>query len=193
MKIIKTDYMDIIFAENMEYTGKEIEELWAFKLFNTQKDNIVAFKGRMEVRREFMKDLKDLKRENLDIPIKSELAINFIVEHFDISLREIYLRQRILIFIAKEVIESYGIKLKRDGDDLYYKDRKLSVSIASKGKISGKIHLGINILSKGAEHVKIIGLNDLKIDADEVMEKIAINYAKEIDKIEKDMRKTFPL
>ncbi len=196
-EVYNTEYMSIIFVKDkLDYTGKEIEPLWAFKTFNTQKDNIVVFRGRMEVSKENMKDLKDIKREeNIKIPIKSEDAINFVVEHFDaVDLKTIYLRQRLLVFIAKEVIESYNIKLKRDGDDLYFEDKKLSVCIACKGVASAKIHLGINVKSKGAEHVKIIGLEDLGIkNIEDVMKKIAINYAKEIDKIEMDLRKTLPL
>ena len=93
------------------------------------------------------------------------------MEHFDaVDLKTIYLRQRLLVFIAKEVIESYNVKLKRDGDDLYFEDKKLSVCIACKGVTSTKIHLGINVKSKGVEHVKIIGLEDLGIkNVDEVM------------------------
>ncbi|HII59276.1 TPA: DUF366 family protein [Methanocaldococcus jannaschii] len=196
-EVYDTEYMSIIFVKDrLDYTGKEIEPLWAFKTFDIQKDSIVVFRGRMEVTTENMKDLKDIKREkDIKTPIKSEDAINFVVEHFDvIDLKTIYLRQRLLVFIAKEVIESYNIKLKRDGDDLYFEDKKLSVCIACKGTVSAKIHLGINVKSKGAEHVKIIGLEDLGIkDIDKVMREIAINYAKEIDKIERDLRKTLPL
>ena len=196
-EVFDTEYMSIVFVKDrLDYTGKEIEPLWAFKTFDVQKDSIVVFRGKMEVTAENMKDLKDVKRErNIKIPIKSEDAINFVVEHFDaVDLKTIYLRQRLLVFIAKEVIESYNIKLKRDGDDLYFEDKKLSVCIACKGVVSAKIHLGINVKSKGVEHVKIIGLEDLGINnIDEVMREIAIRYAKEIDKIERDLRKTLPL
>ena len=196
-EVFDTEYMSIVFVKDrLDYTGKEIEPLWAFKTFDVQKDSIVVFRGKMEVTAKNMKDLKDVKREkDIKIPIKSEDAINFVVEHFDaVDLKTIYLRQRLLVFIAKEVIESYNIKLKRDGDDLYFEDKKLSVCIACKGVVSAKIHLGINVKSKGAEHVKIIGLEDLGINnIDEVMRGIAIRYAKEIDKIERDLRKTLPL
>ncbi|XRO75623.1 DUF366 family protein [Methanocaldococcus sp. 28A] len=196
-EIFDTDYITIIFVKDkLDYTGREIEPLWAFKTFDVQKDSIVVFRGKMNVSIDNMKDLKDIKREkNIKIPIKSEDAINFVVEHFDaIDLKTIYLRQRLLVFIAKEVIESYNIRLKRDGDDLYFEDKKLSVCIACKGTVSAKIHLGINVKSKGAEHVKIIGLEDLEINnVNEVMRKIAIKYAEEINKIEKDLRKTLPL
>ncbi|WP_456472338.1 DUF366 family protein [Methanocaldococcus sp.] len=197
VKLVEYNSLTLIFPkEEIDYTGKEIEPLWAYKKFNVKKDSLVAFIGKMEVDRNNMKDLADLKRENLKVPIKSERAMNFVVEHFDTNnIKVAYLRQRLLILIAKEVIESFGIKLRRDGDDLYINNKKLSVSIASSGITSHKIHLGINISSKGAEHVDIIGLGEYLDDnkIKEVMENIAYKYAEEIDKIEKDIRKTLPL
>ncbi|MCQ6254134.1 DUF366 family protein [Methanocaldococcus sp.] len=197
-EIFDTDYITIIFVKDkLNYTGREIEPLWAFKTFDVQKDNIVVFRGKMEVPIDNMKDLKDVKREkDIDIPIKSEDAINFVIEHFDnIDLKTIYLRQRLLVCITKEIIEDYcNLKLRRDGDDLYYNNKKLSVCIACKGIVSSKIHLGINVKSKGAKHIEIIGLKDLGIkDIDKIMKDIAIKYAKEMNKIEKDIRKTLPL
>ncbi|CAB3288012.1 conserved protein of unknown function [Methanocaldococcus lauensis] len=197
-EIFDTDYITIIFVKDkLNYTGREIESLWAFKNFDVQKDNIVVFRGKMEVTIDNMKDLKDVKREkDIDIPIKSEDAINFVIEHFDnIDLKTIYLRQRLLVCITKEIIEDYcNLKLRRDGDDLYYNNKKLSVCIACKGIVSSKIHLGINVKSKGAKHIEIIGLEDLGIkDIDKIMKDIAIKYAEEINKIEKDIRKALPL
>ena len=99
-EVYDTEYMSIIFVKDrLDYTGKEIEPLWAFKTFDVQKDNVVVFRGKMEVSAENMKDLKDIKREKeIKVPIKSEDAINFVVEHFDaVDLKTIYLRQRLLV------------------------------------------------------------------------------------------------
>jgi len=199
VEIIDFDNISVVIVDKeMKYTGKEIESLWAFKTFNIQKDSIVVFKGPMEVKIEDMKDLKDVKEESeYQIPIKSSESINYIVEHFDNpDLKITYLRQRILVSIAKEVIEEMGnIRLKREGDDLYFEDKKLSVCIACRGVSSGKIHLGINVKTEGTpEHVNATGLNDIGVkNIEKVMEKIATLYAKEMTKIEKDMRKTMVL
>ncbi|AEF95566.1 DUF366 family protein [Methanotorris igneus] len=197
-EILDVGFMNVVFPKGrIKYTGKEIEPLWAFNMFDVQKDSIVAFRGGMEVKIENMKDLKDVKEEGeFKIPIKGDDCIHFIVEHFDNpDLKMIYLRQRILICIAKDTIESFGVKLDREGDDLYCNGKKLSVCIATRGVSSAKIHLGINVNSKGIpEHVEGIGLEDIGIfDIEEVMRKIAISYAKEMEKIEKDIRKTAPL
>lgn len=192
----------VVLLENkpMEYTGKEIEPLWAFEKYGLQKDSIIAFRGNLNVNVENMKDLKDIMEEGKhgDILIKSSDAINFIIEHFDNpDLKMTYLRQRILIHIAKDVLEeASGKKLIKRGDDLYYNEGKLSVSIACRGISSAKIHLGINILNEGTpSYIKTSSLKDLEIGIDdgkilEIMEEIALRYGKEMDSIERDMRKT---
>ena len=206
MKTVHFDSISALIVDDkkLDYTGSEIEPLWAFKNFNIQKDSIIAFNGALNVGIKNMKDLKDVKEESKygDILIKSSNAINFIVEHFDNpDLKMIYLRQRILVSIAKEIIEEITNKrLKRSGDDLYYKDGKLSVCIACRGISSAKIHLGINVSNVGApEYVNTSSLEDLGIDINDdmniisLMKKIATKYAEEMDKIEKDIRKTLYL
>ncbi len=190
----------LIIKNKMSYTGKEIKPLWAFKNFNVQKDSIVAFNGPINVSIDNMKDLKDIKEESKygNVLIKSSNAINFIVEHFDNpDLKMIYLRQRILVFIVKEAIENIAnVLLKRRGDDLYYKNGKLSVCIACRGVSSAKIHMGINVSNMGTpEYVNTSSLEDIGIDINhdsivDLMEKIAVRYSEEINKIEKDIRKT---
>ncbi|WP_292461260.1 DUF366 family protein [Methanothermococcus sp.] len=205
MKTVHFDSISVLIVDDkkLDYTGSEIEPLWAFKKFDVQKDSIVAFNGALNVSIKNMKDLKDIKKESKhgDILIKSSNALNFIVEHFDNpDLKMIYLRQRILVSIAKDVIENIANKkLERIGDDLYYRNGKLSVSIACRGISSAKIHLGINVLNMGVpNYVNTSSLDDLGIDVNDntindIMEKIATKYGEEMDKIEKDMRKTMYL
>lgn len=201
MKILHLDSISVIVEERrMKYTGKELEPLWAFERYNIQRDSIVAFRGEIEVPLENMKDLKDVKEEGFrgDVLITSSDAMNFIVEHFDNpDLKMTYLRQRLLVLVAREVLEEIsGRRILRRGDDLYYREGKLSVSIASRGISSGKIHLGINISREGTPpYVKTSSLEDLGIDTGEkrildIMETIGRRYGEEIDKIERDMRKT---
>ncbi|ABR56276.1 DUF366 family protein [Methanococcus aeolicus] len=205
MKKIEFDNITslIITNEKIDYTGIEIEPLWAYKNFDIQKDSIVAFQGGLCVSIDNMKDLKDIKEEakHGDILIKSSRAINFIVEHFDNpDLKMAYLRQRILIANTKEVIEEITNNTKkiiRKGDDLYYNNGKLSVSIACRGISSSKIHLGINIANEDTpNYINTSSLDDLGINImddaniNNIMEKIAIKYGEEMEKIEKDIRKT---
>ena len=93
-------------------------------------------------------------------------------------------RQRLLICTIKEALEKRGYKITRSGDDLFFEDKKLTVSIATKSVNSILIHTGININSDGAP-VKAsglaseLGLSDIKDFAKEIMNK----YSQEIDDI----------
>ena len=108
--------------------------------------------------------------------------LSFITEQFNIELVEGVLRQRLLITTIKEVLESRGFKVKRNGDDLFVNDKKLSVSIATKSLTSVLIHTGINILSEGAPIAvsgleSDLGIKDIKNFALDVMDR----YNREID------------
>ena len=110
--------------------------------------------------------------------------LSFISEQFNIGLVEGVFRQRLLICIIKEALEKRGFTITRNGDDLFFDGKKLTVSIATKSVNSILIHTGINIDSAGAP-VKAsglsseLGLNDIKAFANEILEK----YSSEIDDI----------
>lgn len=166
------------------YTGKELAPHWIYKNFNIQGDAIVSFIGECEVKLTEMVDIADVLDNS---PIYSKKMVHFIVEHFNIPLIEGVLRQRLLVNIAREVIMSNlpgQNNILRNGDDLFYNNRKLSVSIAGKSLNSVLIHLGINIDSANAP-VKAAGLEsemNLK-NHDEIAQQIMLNYCKEYDEI----------
>lgn len=166
------------------YTGKELAPHWIYKNFGIQGDAIVGFIGECEVKLTEMVDISDVLSNS---PIYSKKMAHFIVEHFNIPLIEGVLRQRLLVNIAGEIIISNlpnQTKLIRNGDDLFYNDGKLSVSIAAKSLNSVLIHLGLNIDSAGAP-VKAAGLeSDMKIkNIEEIIKQIMLNYCKEYDEI----------
>jgi uncharacterized protein len=173
------------FAENeIKYTGKELSPHWIYKNFNIQGDAAIGFTGECEVKLDNMVDIADVLSES---PIYSKKMLHFIVEHFNISLIEGVLRQRLLVNIARDVIMSNlpnSAIITRQGDDLFYNKSKLSVSIATKSITSVLIHLGINIDSEGAP-VKACGLKaDLKLEnIAEIANNIINNYCKENEEI----------
>ena len=87
-------------------------------------------------------------------------------------------------FDAYAALEKRGFVIRRNGDDLFFEDKKLTVSIATKSVNSILIHTGINIDSTGAP-VKAsgltseLGITDIKSLADEILKK----YSEEIDDI----------
>lgn len=169
--------------EETKYTGNELSPHWIYKNFHLQGDAIVSFCGECEVKLSEMVDIEDVINNE---PIYSKSMLSFIIEHFNIGLVEGVLRQRLLICIIKDVLESVyssQFTLHRRGDDLFVGDKKLSVSIATKTMTSVLIHVGVNIDATGAP-VNAADLNSLGIsDIKGFSEKIMVKYSQEIDDI----------
>lgn len=151
--------------ETIPYDGTQLSSLWAFRNFGLQGDSVVAFRGPCGVNLTEMVDLEDIRK---NAPIYSTDMLHFIVEHFEMDLEKTIFRQRLFIAIIKDVIEEFtGTGLKRDGDDLFCDENKLSVSIATLSPVSTMIHTGLNISSKDVP-VAAIGLVDLGIEENQV-------------------------
>jgi hypothetical protein len=154
---------------------------------------MVSFVGKCDVKLEQMVDLEDVKQESA---IYSEKMLHFIIEHFYMNIVEIVLRQRLFISIIQDILNNIlgTNSVSRDGDDLYYKEAKLSVSIATVSPVSCLIHVGINIESKNApvkaagllSEMNIENINDLAID-------IMKRYTIEHQEIKKSICKVKPV
>jgi hypothetical protein len=174
---MKTLFID----KEIKYIGSQLAPHWIYKNFKIQGDAIVAFVGECEVKLTEMVDIEDVIN---DEPIYSKYMLSFISEQFNTELIEGVFRQRLLMCTIKECLERRGFSVKRDGDDLFVNDKKLSVSIATKSLTSVLIHTGINILSQGAP-IEVsslkddLGIENIKEFAIEVM----TSYSKEIDDI----------
>jgi hypothetical protein len=157
-----------LFRENLAYDGSQLSPLWAFKQMGVQGDSIVAFRGSCRVVGEAMVDIADLKSGAF---IFSQDMLHFIAEHFENSLEKAVLRQRLLVALTKEVLESGHVKIPlfRRGDDLFAKTAKLSVSIATITPVSTMIHLGLNLTAYGAP-VEAVGLRDLGVPEEGVFD-----------------------
>lgn len=174
---MKTKFIE----KEIKYIGSQLAPHWIYKNFNLMGDAIVAFTGECEVNLTEMVDLEDVVNNE---PIYSKYMLSFITEQYGINLTEGVFRQRLLICIIKELLEEYGIKVIRQGDDLMIDGKKLSVSIATKSITSILIHTGLNIISEGAP-VKASGLtSELGIkNIQDFAEKVMKRYAEEIDDI----------
>jgi len=172
-RYLKNKTMNIKYIDKeIKYEGFQLAPHWIYKNFKIQGDAIVAFVGECDVKLDEMVDIEDVINNE---PIYSKSMLSFISEQFNIGLIEGVLRQRLLICKIKESLEKRGFKILRDGDDLFFDDRKLTVSIATKSQTSVLIHTGINIISEGAP-IKASGLSedmkifDIKEFANEVMQ-----------------------
>ena len=174
---MKTQLID----KEIKYEGWQLAPHWIYKNFKMQGDATVAFIGECEVKLTEMVDIEDVINNE---PIYSKSMLSFISEQFNIGLVEGVFRQRLLICTIKEALEKRGFKITRNGDDLFFDGKKLTVSIATKSVNSILIHTGINIDSTDAP-VKASGLtSELKItDIRELAQEILKNYSEEIDDI----------
>jgi len=108
--------------------------------------------------------------------------VHVIIEHPGLDLGHVTTRQRLLMALAGEIINSHlgEALIRRDGDDLYLGERKLSVSVATTSPESGLIHAGFNVRGEGAP-VAAIGLEELGLVPREFGEKLLAAYAAEIE------------
>ena len=174
--------MQMMFVSDREiiYTGEQLRSHWIYDNFDILGDAVVSFTGEAKVELGHMVDIQDVKE---NAPIYSSKMLNFIIEHFNVSMLEIILRQRLFICIIQDTLNNMlgTNSVARKGDDLYYNNAKLSVSIATISPLSGLIHTGININSHGAP-VRAAGLlsemnlNNINDFALEVMKKYTIEH-----------------
>lgn len=144
----------LFIKDEIKYIGSQLAPHWIYKNFHILGDAIVAFTGEMDVKITEMVDIEDVISNS---PIYSKKMVSFIIEQFGISLSECVLRQRFLICIIIEELRKIlkdKFEIRRSGDDIFVnidgKDKKLSVSIATKSTTSGLIHTGLNIDPTGA-------------------------------------------
>lgn len=169
-------------SKEMKYTGGELHSHFAFKKFGLLGDSIVAFIGECDITTSNMVDLEDLKNKS---KIYSKKMLHFIIEHFDNNLENIVLKQRLFTHLVAEEINKIA---KRHviciGDDIYDKNKKLSISIATVSPVSSMIHFGINIITKNTP-VPTAGLVDYRINPKYFARIIIEKYINEIKSIEK--------
>jgi len=178
MKTLHTQYL----KKNITYTGVELRSHWIMDVTGCIGDAVVAFRGSAEVPIDHMVDLVDV-RENA--PIFSRLMLNFLVEHFGMPLGEGVVRQRLLIALIAEELRRFprARRVMRTGDDLYDGKKKLSVSIATASPVSCCMHIGLNIIAKGAP-VAAIGLANYGINPSRFAACVMQRYADECAQME---------
>ena len=173
---MKTLFVD----ETIKYEGHQLAPHFIYKNFHLLGDSIIAFMGPVDVKIDEMVDLEDVINNE---PISSDLMLSFIVEIFDIGLNEGVFAQRMLVQTIKEELEDMGFGVKRQGDDLFFKGKKLSVSIATKSLTSVLIHTALNVVSTGAP-IEVASLNEIGIsDVKKFAQNVMIRYSDELSDI----------
>jgi len=173
------------------YDGSQLRSGWIAQVAGLSGEAAVAFLGACEVSPEHMVDRVDLEA---GATISSPRMVHVIVEHPGLDLDHITTRQRLLMALALEILNANlgEALLRREGDDLYLRDRKLSVSVATVSSTSGLIHAAFNVRGEGAP-VAAIGLEELAIAPREFAGRLLAGYAQEIDSAAAAAEKVSPV
>ena len=163
-----------VVEEETPYTGKELRSGWVSEKTGADGDAAVAFIGPCHVANE---DLVDLEDARAGAHIESASMAHVIVEHPGCSLQAAVLRQRLLVSVLCEILGGHDVR--RDGDDVYYRDRKLTVSVAAPAAKSSLIHLGINIDPQGAP-VPAAGLREIDVEPRALLTELLERYVVEL-------------
>ncbi len=172
--ILKTHFLET----ELGYDGSQLRSHFAFENFGIQGDAIVSFIGPCDVDIKSMVDLEDVARKQ---PIFSNSMLHFIIEHFDDDLTRMILKQRLLMSLMQEELHDSieELKVVRRGDDLYWNEFKLSVSIATKSLISTLVHAAININSEGTP-LPTKGLSDFGLNPQAFARSVMNRYVAEL-------------
>jgi hypothetical protein len=165
--------------QDLKYDGSQLRSLFAYLQYEIQGDSILSFIGPCDVTFEHMVDGEDLLAK---AAIRGGKMLHFLIEEFGITLEMAVTRQRLFTSIVYEVLSKEVTGLHRHGDDIYYGDGKLSISIATVSPVSGLIHFAMNIINDETP-VKTVCLNDLKIDAHQLSDKLSQAYIEELKTI----------
>lgn len=154
-----THFADDVIA----YDGSQLRAHWLLARFGLVGDALVGFRGPCAVRGDEMADLADLDGPG----IAATDMVHFVWECF--SAPDLLLavhRQRLLSAQAREVLAGLapGTAVRRDGDDLWVGDGKLSISIATVTPVSSLIHFAVNATPGGAP-VRTATLQQLGVEA----------------------------
>jgi hypothetical protein len=150
-------------------------------------DGVVAFRGACAVTGDRLVDIEDAEQHS---SIIAEDMRHFIGEHFECSLSEANYRLRLFVALIGEILRELapGLKMMRDGDDLYVSERKLTVAIATVTPVSTVFHCGVNIDPRGAP-VPAIGLAGIEVDDAAFTPLLLERYRKECESIGVAIRK----
>ena len=165
-----------ILSDEITYTGKELRPGWIAQRAGIDGDAAVGFIGPCRVDNE---DLVDLEDQRAGTFIAAASMVHVIAERPGVGLAEAVLQQRLLVCLLCEMLGHHGCRVRRDGDDLYVDERKLTVSIAAPAASSCLIHLGVNVRPDGAP-VPAIGLEELDIDPHELLRELLERYRTEM-------------
>ena len=159
-------------TEQFAYDGSQLRSLFAYENYGVQGDSIVSWVGACDIPDDKIVDVEDLRAGD---SIAGSEMLHFIAELFGQTLPATVALQRLVMANVSDLL---GEEVVRDGDDLFVKNGKLSISIATLSPVSGLIHFALNIRNEGTP-VETSCLQDLNVDPSEFAQKVLQSVSKE--------------
>lgn len=185
----------LFIKEKMTYDGTQLKSLFAYLTYGVLGNSIVSWVGPCRIDFEHMVDGEDFLAQS---PIEGAEMLHFIVEVFDRDLFSGVALQRLFASIIRDYLQREAHAalgkdvLERDGDDIFWEERKLNISIATKSPVSTLIHLAINCTNKGTP-VETCSLEDLKLAPETVAADVMLKFQREFESILKATQKVRPV
>lgn len=157
--LLKTHWLD----KRVDYDGNQLQAHWIYKNTGIKGNALVAFIGAANVPIDHMVDQEDVLNQ---APIYSPRMLHFLGEWFIDSLDQGVLLQHLFTSELYESLLERGIRgMHKRGNDIYFENRKMSVSIATRSGVSVLMHAAVNIDTDGTP-VPTSGLAELGIDGE---------------------------
>ncbi len=175
-------------AETIKYDGRQLRSLYNYLEKGVLGDSVVAFRGPCDVVFEHMVDGEDLASRSA---IRGDDMLHFLVERFETALITGVFMQRLLSSLAFEELIARlpsAAGWMRRGDDIYFQQRKLSISVATVSPVSALIHFAMNVQVKNVP-VAAIGLDELAIEPEPFAHRLMAKFCEEIITSEQAVRK----
>ena len=176
--------------QEFPYDGSQLRSLFTYLNYKVQGDSISAWIGPCDIPNEHMLDGEDLVAEE---QIRGGRMLHFIAEKFGQNLFSGVSLQRLLASIAQNLLEEMSEKkLTRDGDDLYFGDGKLSISIATQSPVSTMIHFAVNVNNENTP-VKTSSLEDIGLEPIPFAKELMNRFSNEVASIQVATEKVRPV
>lgn len=180
--------------KSFAYDGTQLRSLYGYLDHKVLGDSVVAWRGPCEISFEHMVDGEDLLQQS---PIRGSDMLHFIVEIFQADLLLGVSFQRLFASICLELLRAkvlsnvaatQGRTFRRDGDDIYWGDKKFSISIATVSPASALIHFAVNCRNEGTP-VPTCALEDFDLEPRLFAIDLMTRFAEEFDSIQTATRK----
>lgn len=181
--------------KKFSYDGSQLHSLFAYLEYGLLGASIVSWVGACQIPFSHMVDGEDLLAQ---AKIEGDEMLHFIIEIFDRDLFSGVALQRLFASIARDYLQyQAGVSLqreilRRDGDDIFLGERKLSISIASKSPISVVVHFAMNVTNEGTP-VETLSLSELTLDPVKVANDLMSLFKDEYSEIIKATQKVKPV